>query len=62
MSRDDLVLESSETIGISLELYRRGKADFADCLIACSGRAAGCIQTLTFDRDAAKTAGMTLVS
>lgn len=62
MSRDDLVLESSDTIDIALELYRRGKADFAGCLIACSGRAAGCTKTLTFDQDAARTAGMTLVS
>ena len=34
------------------------KAGFGDCLIACLGDAAGCHETVTFDVDAARFAGM----
>ena len=56
-----IVAESLDTLKYALELYRRGNADFADCLISSSARTEGCSKTLTFDRDAAKTAGMTLI-
>ena len=56
-----IVIENFDTLKNALELYRHGNADFADCLISASAFAAGCTQTLTFDKDAAKTAGMTLV-
>lgn len=36
-------------------------ADFADALITELGRAAGCSSTVTFDRGAARSAGMTLL-
>jgi predicted nucleic-acid-binding protein len=41
--------------------YHKDNADFADCLIASSARAAGCSQTVTFDRNAARDAGLQLL-
>ncbi len=61
MNREDILLENSETLHRALDLYRLGRADFADYVISCSCQAAGCVKTLTFDLDAAKTAGMTLI-
>jgi predicted nucleic-acid-binding protein len=39
-----------------------GKAGFADALIAALASHHGCTQTVTFDRGAAKAAGMTLLA
>lgn len=58
----ELVVERGETVWKSLRLLQRRGGDFADCLIACSAAAAGCANTMTFDRGAAKNASMTLVS
>jgi len=44
-----------------LRLFTRGNADFADCLIERCGHAAGCDQTMTFDQNVAKIAGMKLL-
>jgi predicted nucleic-acid-binding protein len=59
--RKEIVIENADAFQYALELYRGGNADFADCLISSLALAAGCTKTLTFDKDAAKTAGMTLV-
>jgi predicted nucleic-acid-binding protein len=56
--KKDIVIEEAEVVQQALILYRSGKADFADCLIAASARAAGCARMLTFDRIAARDAGM----
>jgi len=58
----DLVVESNETVRASLRLYGAGNADFVDCLIAASARAAGCGRTVTFDYVAARDAGMQLLA
>ncbi len=58
----DIVVESDGVVREALGLYRTGKADFADCLIAVSARTAGCRRTMTFDRVAARDAGMQLIS
>ncbi|MEP6548068.1 MAG: type II toxin-antitoxin system VapC family toxin [Gammaproteobacteria bacterium] len=58
----ELVVESAETVWRALRLYQSANADFADCLIERSASASGCVRTMTFDRDAAKGAGMTLVA
>lgn len=58
----ELVLERGETVWKGLRLMQRSGGDFADCLIACSAEAAGCANTMTFDRGAAKNGGMTLLS
>jgi predicted nucleic-acid-binding protein len=57
----DLVVEFDDTVRTALRLYRKGHADFADCLIGASARAAGCSRTVTFDRIAAHDAGMQLL-
>jgi predicted nucleic-acid-binding protein len=57
----ELLVESSDLIWQSLRTFSRTTADFADCLIERSCHAAGCRQTMTFDRNAAKHAGMKLL-
>jgi predicted nucleic-acid-binding protein len=57
----EIVVEQSDTVRAALQFYRSGNAGFADCLIAASAKAAGCSRTVTFDRIAARDAGMELV-
>jgi predicted nucleic-acid-binding protein len=54
-------VENAETVRGALQLYRSRNIDFSDCMIASSARAAGCSRTVTFDRIAARDAGMELV-
>jgi predicted nucleic-acid-binding protein len=61
LTRDTIVVERAETIEKALHQFRRGRADFADCLIASAAKAAGCSRTVTFDRIAARDAGMELI-
>jgi predicted nucleic-acid-binding protein len=61
LTREEIVIEQSNILQTALQLYRNGNADFADCLIAASARAAGCSRTVTFDRIAARDAGMELI-
>lgn len=61
LTREEIEVEQSAVLLAALQQYRRGKADFADCLIAASAQAAGCSRTVTFDRVAARDAGMQLV-
>jgi predicted nucleic-acid-binding protein len=60
LTREEIVIEQASLVQSALLLYRKGNADFADCLIATSAKAAGCLRTLTFDRKAARDAGMEL--
>jgi predicted nucleic-acid-binding protein len=62
LSQDEIAVEHVDFVQNALRLFRKGKADFADCLIALSGEAAGCTRTVTFDRCAARDAGMELLS
>ena len=62
MSQPKLMLEQHELVRKATGLYLLGNVDFSDYLVACSGQAAGCTHTLTFDRKAAKSAGMTLAT
>lgn len=57
-----LVVDQAEHVVRALREYGTGNADFADCLIERTAVAAGCSKTMTFDVDAAKMAGMTLIS
>jgi predicted nucleic-acid-binding protein len=61
LTREEIVIEQSSIVESALQRFRRGNADFADCLIASSARAAGCSRTVTFDRVAARDAGMELL-
>ena len=56
-----IIVEQRALVWMALHGYSRGNADFGDYLIECSAREAGCESTLTFDRDAANTAGMKLL-
>jgi predicted nucleic-acid-binding protein len=62
LSGSNIVIEQEDTFREALDLFRNSKADFADCLIAASARAAGCSKTVTFDRIAARDAGMELLA
>jgi predicted nucleic-acid-binding protein len=55
------VVEKADIVWQAVRLFQSGSADFADCLIFRSATAAGCEKTVTFDRGAAKTGGMTLL-
>lgn len=56
------VVEKPDIVWQAVRLFQSGSADFADCLIFRSAAAAGCEKTMTFDRDAAKSGGMTLLT
>ncbi len=58
----ELVVERAEIVWKAVRRFQTATADFADCLIACSGSAAGCERIMTFDRAAAKNGGMTLIT
>jgi predicted nucleic-acid-binding protein len=57
----ELVVEDHAAVTLALRRFSQFKADFADCLIERLGHAAGCRQTVTFDVDASRFAGMTLL-
>jgi len=57
----ELVIERAEIVWQALRQFRTSHADFADCLIERSGHAAECQYTVTFDRNAANSAGMKLL-
>ena len=61
LTQNSVVVEQRNAVESALQKYRNGRADFADCLIAASAKAAGCARTVTFDRIAARDAGMELV-
>lgn len=56
-----LDVESSNDVAAAVKDYRRGTADFADCLLVRVNAASGCTHTVTFDRKAAKLAGFELL-
>jgi predicted nucleic-acid-binding protein len=58
----ELVVERAEIVWKALRIFQTANVDFADCLIERSAGAAGCERTMTFDRGAAKNAGMTLLA
>ena len=55
-------IESADQVIRALRVFKVGKSDFADCLIERSANSAGCDKTITFDVNASKHAGMTLIS
>ena len=61
LTRDEIVIEQADVVQNALQLYRKGNTEFSDCLIASSAKAAGCSRTVTFDRKAARDAGMQLI-
>ncbi|MBB5789097.1 PIN domain-containing protein [Jiangella mangrovi] len=61
VSADEFVVENPAVVGQALDAAAAG-ADFADALIAETARQAGCDHTVTFDRRAAKLAGVRLLA
>ncbi len=59
--RTYFVMDNSEAVRAALTAWRTGKEDFADYLIAALARQRGARTTMTFDKDAAKTASFTLL-
>ncbi len=57
----DLVVEQSETHYLALGTYQATTADYADAVIAQTGKRAGCDETVTFDRHAANGVKMRLL-
>jgi predicted nucleic-acid-binding protein len=58
LTRQEVAVERSDAVRQALYLYRKGRADFADCMISTCARAAGCNEILTFDHKAERDAGM----
>lgn len=56
-----IVVDQADQVLRALRVFDDGKADFADCLIERIASTAGCVETMTFDADAAKHAGMSLL-
>lgn len=56
-----IVVGFAELVWQALARFRKGKADFADHLIERLGANSGCHVTMTFDRAAARDAGMKIV-
>lgn len=57
----ELTMEREEAVSQALQRFKVSTADFADCLIERIGALAGCRETVTFDQDASKFAGMRLL-
>jgi predicted nucleic-acid-binding protein len=62
LSLDSVTVQQADAVSYAVRQFRSTRADFADCLIAASARAAGCTRTVTFDRVAARDTGMELLA
>ena len=56
-SAAELTFESERALEVALQLYRKGPADFADCLHVALAAQAGELPLRTFDKRAAKVNG-----
>jgi len=56
-----IIVDRADQVLRALRIFEAGKADFADCLIERTAASAGCEQIFTFDVNASKYAGMTLI-
>ena len=62
LQTESLVVSAADLVWQALRQFRSGKADLADHLIERFNARAGCTATMTFDKAAARDAGMTLMS
>ncbi len=62
LSTTELRFESEGALEVALVLYRQGNADFSDALHVALASAAGQQPLWTFDRDASKVAGASLLT
>lgn len=61
VNNEAIFIERPLLVPEAVVTYAASNADFADCLLERSARAAGCVHTVTFDRRAAKIDGMQLL-
>jgi predicted nucleic-acid-binding protein len=61
-SAADLSFESERALEVALQLFRKGSADFSDCLHAALATQAGEQPLWTFDKAAAKVNGARLLT
>jgi predicted nucleic-acid-binding protein len=61
-STAELTFESERALEVALQLFRKGSADFADCLHVALATQAGESPLWTFDKDAAKVSGAQLLA
>ncbi|TQE98578.1 MAG: type II toxin-antitoxin system VapC family toxin [Spiribacter salinus] len=54
----ELQIECEDVVHEALAAYRKGRADFADYVIACGNRHAGCEVTYSFDQKLAEHANV----
>jgi len=62
LSAAELSFESERALEVALQLFRKGAADFADCLHIALAVQAGAQPFWTFDKGAAKIQGARLLS
>ena len=62
LSAAELTFESERALEVALHLFRKGSADFADCLHVALATQAGEQPLWTFDKDASKVSGAQLVA
>jgi len=61
-SAAELTFESERALEVALQLFRKGSADFADCLHVALATQAGQQPMWTFDKGAAKVSGAQLLA
>lgn len=59
---DVFKVDRAAIVAAAIRAYEKSTADFADCMIARISAQAGCSETFTFDRKAAKSGGMVLIA
>jgi predicted nucleic-acid-binding protein len=62
LSAAELTFESEHALEVALQLFRKGPADFADCLHVALAAQAGEQPLWTFDKGAAKLSGARLLA
>ncbi len=60
LQADVLVVEYEQEVFIAMIALKEGHGSFADAVIAALGVRAGCVRTLTFDREALRLPGFEL--
>ncbi len=61
LNMPSLQIERPHIVRKALQYFRASRADFGDCCIGVLAETAGCVYTVTFDRDASKLPGMHLL-
>jgi len=62
MADGRLMIQDAAAAWIALDAFRTPGVDFADALISAVDQAHGCTHSVTFDRGAARVAGMRLLA